>query len=140
MSGKKGKSGGVRRGAGRPFGSVNSFTLKQREALAKTGKMPHELMLEVARAKIGDVLEGWGPVDKADRMWALAQSANYFAPKLAATEHTGKVLVFALPAEALVGCSDEELALAEKLLTRLQAGQSGAAPLELTASAYNPDA
>ena len=74
--------GGKREGAGRKPGSVNRISRKVREDAAKTGELPHELLLRISR---GETIDGHAPAF-SERMDAAKAAAPYFAPKLAATE------------------------------------------------------
>lgn len=74
--------GGARPGAGRKAGGVNKLSQKAREAAAATGKLPHELLLMVAR---GQPLPGErGKPTRAERIDAMKAAAPYYAPRLAA--------------------------------------------------------
>src|SRR5215470_290943 len=106
---KKGKNGGARKGAGRPLGARNKFSQHAVAAARETGKLPHEIMLQIAQAAVGTEFDWWGVVDKEDKKWALYSCANYFAPKITATDHTGSVYIMALPSEALDGLDVIEL-------------------------------
>lgn len=70
--------GGARPGAGRKPGSVNKMTLKAREEAAKSGQLPHEFVLAVAR---GEEIDGYRPTF-AERVDAAKVAAPYFAPRL----------------------------------------------------------
>ena len=74
--------GGRRSGAGRKPGSVNQMSRNAREAAAKTGELPHMILLRIAR---GEKIDGHTPAF-SERMDAAKAAAPYFAPKLAATE------------------------------------------------------
>lgn len=76
------RNGGRREGAGRKPGSVNQMSRRAREEAAKTGELPHMILLRIAR---GEVLDGHTPAF-SERMDAAKAAAPYFAPKLAATE------------------------------------------------------
>lgn len=73
--------GGKRHGAGRPRGAVNKMTRATREAAAATGKLPHELLLAVAR---GEKVPGFGRPTRDERLRAMRDAAPYYAPRLAA--------------------------------------------------------
>ena len=80
--------GGPRPGSGRPKGSRNQRTLLQRraaeaaaQAAAKTGLLPHEILLELAR---GNNVLGGAPLTRAERRDAAKAAAPYYAPKLIA--------------------------------------------------------
>ena len=137
---KKGKNGGARKGAGRPLGARNKFSQHAVAAARETGKLPHEIMLEVAQAAVGAKITGWGVVDKEDKKWALYSCANYFAPKMTATEHSGQVYIMSLPSEALDGLDVIELEVIEKVFGKLAARSNGHAPTTLLeAPVYDPD-
>ena len=86
MSSDKGRHGGARPGAGRPVGAVQRVSREARQQAAETGILPHEFLLAVTR---GEEIDGYRP-SFAERMDAAKAAAGYFAPKLAATEHTGE--------------------------------------------------
>ena len=73
--------GGPRVGAGRKRGGVNSLSLEARKAAAKTGELPHELLLALARGQ-KSVL-GKSPTDE-QRIDAMKAAAPYYAPRLMA--------------------------------------------------------
>src|SRR5882762_5039841 len=80
--------GGPRPGSGRPKGSRNKRTLLQRraaeasaQAAAKTGLLPHQILLELAR---GNNVLGGPPLTRAERLDAAKAVAPYYAPKLIA--------------------------------------------------------
>jgi hypothetical protein len=98
---KKGKNGGARKGAGRPLGARNKFSQDAVAAARETGKLPHEIMLEVAQAAVGTEFDWWGVVDKEDKKWALFSCASYFAPKMTASDHSGNVYIMSLPQEMM---------------------------------------
>lgn len=103
-----------KRGRGRPEGSANRMAREAREAAQKTGKLPHEILLDMARGKPIHVPK----VDKAGNVvvdddgviqghWLVPQTldeirsaavaaAPYFAPKITAVE-------------VLSGASEDEL-------------------------------
>jgi len=137
---KKGKNGGARKGAGRPLGARNKFSQDAVAAARETGKLPHDIMLDVARTPVGGELEGWGVVDKEDKKWALYSCANYYAPKVTATEHSGQVYIMSLPTEALDGLDVIELEVIEKVFGKLAARSNGHAPAALLeAPVYDPN-
>ena len=71
--------GGKREGAGRKQGGVNRLSQVAIEAATKTGELPHEFLLRVAR---GEAVDGETPTfDK--RVDAAKAAAPYFAPRLA---------------------------------------------------------
>jgi len=76
--------GGRRPGAGRKPGSVSRMTQLAREKAASTGELPHEFLLRVAR---GDAVDGAVPT-LAQRIDAAKAAAPYYAPRLAALEHS----------------------------------------------------
>ena len=74
--------GGKREGAGRKPGSVNKISRLSRiacEEAAKTGELPHQLLLRVAR---GDVFCG-RPPSFDERFEAMKMTLPYYAAKLA---------------------------------------------------------
>lgn len=80
--------GGARRGAGRKIGTQTKVSQKAREAAAKTGKLPHEILLSVSR---GEPLR-WGPTQEEawptpdQQIDAAKAAAPYYAPRLAQVE------------------------------------------------------
>jgi len=125
---------------GRPIGAINKRTEQTVAAARKTGKLPHEIMLQIAQAAVGGKVTGWGKVDKEDKKWALYSCANYFAPKITATDHTGSVYIMALPQEALNRLNVVELELMEKVFAKLAANSDGHAPVALLPPpVYDPD-
>ena len=70
--------GGNRPGAGRPQGATNRLSMRQREDAAKTGLLPHEFLLAVAR---GENVDGHKPTF-AERLDAAKTAAPYFAARL----------------------------------------------------------
>lgn len=72
--------GGARPGAGRKKGGMNRVSRQMREAAARTGKLPHELLLMVAR---GEALPGDKHKPSFDqRIDAAKAAAPYYAPRL----------------------------------------------------------
>ena len=111
--------GGARPGAGRPKGSTQKITTKAREEAMKTGLLPHEWLLKVARGEpilhkyyrttvdrrgkeAKELVEEEVYADFATRVDAAKAAAPYFAPKLSAQtvsipepvqlEHSNKTL------------------------------------------------
>lgn len=75
-------AGGCREGAGRKPGSVNRISMRAMEEAAKTGELPHEFLLRVARGeKVGDHEPSF-----ENRMDAAKAAAPYFAPRLASAK------------------------------------------------------
>jgi len=74
-------TGGRREGAGRKPGSVNKISQHAREEAAKTGELPHEFLLRVAR---GEKIDDHSP-EFAERVDAAKAAAPYFAPRFSAT-------------------------------------------------------
>lgn len=95
-------AGGRREGAGRKPGGLNKMSAAAREIAARTGELPHEVLLRVSR---GETIDGYKP-SFAERMDAAKAAAPYYAPKLAATtlEATFR------PTVAAEDLSDDELA------------------------------
>ena len=112
-------AGGARPGAGRPKGSTQKITTKAREEAMKTGLLPHEWLLKVARGEpilhkyyrttvdrrgkeTKELVEEEVYADFATRVDAAKAAAPYFAPKLSAQtvsipepvqlEHSNKTL------------------------------------------------
>ena len=112
-------AGGARPGAGRPKGSVQKITTKAREEAMKSGMLPHEWLLKVARGEpithkyyrttvdrrgkeTKELVEEEVYADFATRVDAAKAAAPYFAPKLSAQtvsipepvqlEHSNKTL------------------------------------------------
>lgn len=80
---------------GRPRGSLNKMSLAVREAAARTGLLPHEILLSMARgepvrivkvAADGSKVETWQEVDLETVKDAAGKAAPYFAPKMSAVE------------------------------------------------------
>ena len=74
--------GGKRPGAGRPYGSRNKATEKQKaeiDKIAASGLTPLDFMLNVMRDDQNDL---------ATRLDAAVKAAPYVHPKLAALDHT----------------------------------------------------
>ncbi len=72
--------GGARPGAGRKRGGKNIMTAAARAAAAKTGKLPHEILLAVAR---GGGLPGRKQRPTFEQQLDAAKAAaSYYAPKL----------------------------------------------------------
>ena len=96
------RRGGARPGAGRKPGSVNVISRKAREEAAKTGELPHEFLLRVAR---GETIDDHTPAFN-ERVDAAKAAAPYYAPRLATTNVDARVRSEAFKAEDL---TDEEL-------------------------------
>lgn len=92
--------GGKRPGAGRKPGSANKMSMEARERAAKTGELPHEFLLRVAR---GEEIDGNKPTF-ADRLDAAKAAAPYYAPKLSSSNVTLRQV------RSIADLSDEELA------------------------------
>lgn len=72
--------GGKRPGAGRPKGSTNRMTRAMREAAAASGKLPHEILLDVARGK---AMPGRKEKPSYEQQLDAAKAAApYYAPRL----------------------------------------------------------
>lgn len=82
-------SGGPRPGSGRKPGGANIMSLKAREEAAKTGELPHMFLLRVTR---GEKINGYEPTFE-ERIDAAKAAAPFFAPKMAAIEHSGEVTI-----------------------------------------------
>ena len=97
MPGVKGRSGGARRGAGRPKGVPNKVSLTKTAELRKEAKgkdLPLDFMLKMLR---GEPIK-WKDADGKqqtyhptveDRKWAAQQAGPYCHNRLAAIEHSG---------------------------------------------------
>jgi hypothetical protein len=72
---------------GRPKGAISRMSREAREAAASSGQLPHEFLLQVSR---GEAIGDYQP-DFKDRMAAAIAAAPFFAPKMAATEHSGSI-------------------------------------------------
>ena len=71
--------GGARLGAGRPKGAISRMNTVAREAARRTGELPHQFLLRVAR---GEEIDGTVPTLNL-RVDAAKAAAPYFAPRLA---------------------------------------------------------
>jgi hypothetical protein len=107
MAGKKGRSGGARRGAGRPRGSENKVNAEFRETvrllLEENSGNVRAWLTDVANGRKGKVRGKKGlvyivPPDPEAALHVLAKLAEFAAPKLNRTEHTGKDGKALLPA------------------------------------------
>jgi hypothetical protein len=76
-------------GPGRPKGAVNRLSAKAVEAAQRSGELPHEFLLRIAR---GEEIDGHRPTFQ-ERMAAAQASAPYYAPKLASVEQRGQTNV-----------------------------------------------
>lgn len=74
--------GGKREGAGRKPGGVNKMSSRAREEAAKTGELPHELLLRVAR---GDSFSGHRPSFQ-ERFNAMKAILPVYSARLAAVD------------------------------------------------------
>lgn len=84
-----GGRGGARAGAGRKAGGTNLVSRAAREAAAKTGMLPHEILMRLGR---GEKVAGFdlGKDEKGKpkklsvetRLDCLKASASFYAPKL----------------------------------------------------------
>lgn len=109
-----GTRGGKREGAGRKKGSVNKLNKQIAEEAKKTGKLPHEILLEIARGEIKEGLIGYnklgypiyGPIPLQMQLTAAIAAAPYYAPRLASIEQkTESTVNYVINGEPL---SDEE--------------------------------
>lgn len=73
--------GGARPGAGRKKGQISSVSAKARAAAAASGKLPHELLLDMAR---GLPTPGVPKPTREEIFEARKAVAQFYAPKLAA--------------------------------------------------------
>ena len=82
---------------GRPLGSMNRLAREAREKAAETGKLPHEILLDIARGEpqtrklihpiTGKVLiENMEPCSMEMRLDAAKAAAPYYAPKISTVE------------------------------------------------------
>jgi hypothetical protein len=75
----------AKRPRGRPVGSANVRSQKQIEEARKTGLLPHEILLKIARGD-ADAFPGEAPPSRSERISAAQHCAQYFAPRLQATQ------------------------------------------------------
>ena len=75
--------GGKREGSGRKRGGTNRMSQRVREEAAKTGEMPHELLLRVAR---GDSFAGHTPSFQ-ERFEAMKAILPVYSARLATVNH-----------------------------------------------------
>jgi hypothetical protein len=66
---------------GRPKGAINRMTQKAREAAAKSGMLPHEILLAIAR---GQSVPGVKNPTRAEIIDAAKAAAPFYAPRLVA--------------------------------------------------------
>lgn len=87
--------GGYRENSGRKPNSTNRMSMAAREAAARTGLLPHEILLSIARGEPqtlkvpndkGEVKERLVGVSLEDVKDAAKAAAPYFAPKMSAVE------------------------------------------------------
>lgn len=86
----------VKRGPGRPLGSINRLAKEAREAARQSGKLPHEILLDIARGfpvlikdldpTTGEFVDRWVPTDLDRVIEAAGKAAPYFAPKISTVE------------------------------------------------------
>jgi hypothetical protein len=105
---------------GRPEGSANKMAREAREQAKLTGKLPHEIMLDIARGEpqyekrvdpeTGEVTQRLVNVPLDMRLDAAKAAAPYYAPKIStvevlagASEHELDRLIAVLAAEAGIG-------------------------------------
>lgn len=81
--------GGKRPGAGRPKGTRNKRTQETIAKAEAAGMLPHEFLLAVSR---GEAVGDYQPTFD-ERLEAAKAAAPYYAPKLAAIEHSGDMTV-----------------------------------------------
>jgi hypothetical protein len=67
---------------GRPFGARNKSSKAERQAAAKTGALPHQILLKIARMMPGDKY-GEYEVEFEDIIEAAKAAAQFYAPKFA---------------------------------------------------------
>lgn len=85
---RKSQHGGRRRGSGRKPGAINRASAKAIEAAAKTGLLPHELLLAMSR---GEPTPGVKKPTRAEIVDARKAAAPYFAPRLSAVALKAKI-------------------------------------------------
>lgn len=93
--------GGARPGAGRPKGVPNKKTAAFLEGARAQGQLPHEFLLAVSR---GEKFGNHEPTF-LERIDAAKAAAQFYAPRLAATELSGEVTQRTISAEPM---SDDE--------------------------------
>jgi hypothetical protein len=80
---------------GRPPGSLNRLSQAAREAAARTGLLPHEILLSMARGEpvrivkvlpTGDHVETYQEIDVDTAKDAAKAAAPYYAPKMSTVE------------------------------------------------------
>ena len=81
---------------GRPEGSMNKLARQAREDAARTGKLPHEILLDIARGKVivqeitdpetGEITKKLHVPSLEDMKDAAKAAAPYFAPKISTVE------------------------------------------------------
>lgn len=86
----------VKRGRGRPFGSLSKQSQLLRQAAAATGKMPHEILLSMARGEIqyaehldaesGEITKVAYMMDLEGMRDAAGKAAPFYAPKISTVE------------------------------------------------------
>ena len=86
-----------KRGPGRPEGAASRLAKESRLAAQATGKLPHEILLDMARGmpqaiyridkETGEiVIKDYAEVDLETRRTAAAAAAPYYAPKISTVE------------------------------------------------------
>jgi len=111
--------GGARENAGRPKGGHNRLAEEARKAAQATGKLPHEILLSIARGEPqeiqmpqadGTVKRELKAVSLDDARDAAKAAAPYFAPKISTVEvihgvpdHELDSIIAQLAAEAGIG-------------------------------------
>jgi hypothetical protein len=126
-------------GKGRPFGARNKSSKAERAAAAKTGDLPHQILLKIARMMPGEKYGNY-PVDFEDIVIAAKAAAPFYAPRFASItikpENKPPINV-QLDAGPLTKLPPDELV---KMLTALiQASTQGIIDGEST-PVLNPDA
>ncbi len=107
--------GGARPGAGRKKGVPNTRTQERVAKAEASGLMPHEFLLAVMR---GQAFGDYTPTFQ-ERQRAATDVANYYAPKLASMEVTGRD---GGPIEAVAIVTDDPLEAARQY-QRLMSGE-----------------
>lgn len=91
------RSGGARKGSGRPKGALSKLTQENVTKAKAGGIMPLEYLLKVMRNS---------KAKPARRDWAAEKAAPFLHPKIAAIEHSGNVQL--THEQALAQLAEEE--------------------------------
>ena len=81
---------------GRPPGSISRMSMADRVKAAETGKLPHEILLDIARGEVmftkrlndvtGETIAEAQYITMEQRQQAAVQAAPYYAPKISTVE------------------------------------------------------